>query len=198
MPSAVLRLRRQGALEDVASSDSEGVWVPDEDKELEVTETGLLSTEPKVASREKYKKHKKERKEARKRIRRSYSCVSRGGSVYKDPPLFLAPTSKSAPAERRAEKRKLLEELRAEQALSDDEGEPAAASSSSRGPQEAPVDKKLLGVILHQAVTDTSKFARKVLGVSRKDKKALITEARSAVTAGFTGKSKASPTTRGP
>ena len=92
----------------------------------------------------------------------------------------------------------MLEELRAEQALSDDEGEPAAASSSSRGPQEAPVDKKLLGVILHQTVTETSKFARKVLGVSRKDKKALITEARSAVTAGFTGKSKASPTTRDP
>ena len=124
--------------------------------------------------------------------------MSRGESVYRDPPLFPAPTSKSAPAERRAEKRKLLEELRAEQALSDDEGDPTAASSSSRGPQEAPVDKRLLGVILHQTVAETSKFATKVLGVSRKDKTSLITEARSAVTAAFTGRSKAAPTTRDP
>ena len=134
MPSAVLRLRRQGATAEEISSDEEGVYEP----ELEVTETGLYSTEPEIVSREECKRHKKEKKEARKKIRRSYSCVSRGESVYRDPPLFLAPTSKSAPAESRAEKRRLLKELRAEQALSDDEGELELTwSTGGAGRQEA-------------------------------------------------------------
>ena len=124
--------------------------------------------------------------------------MSRGESVYRDPPLFFAPTPKQTPTpERRAQKRKLLEELRKEQALSDDEDTPQAASSSSRGPQTEPaVDKKILGVIPHETVAETSKFARKVLGISWKDKKALIAEARSTVVAAFTGASKAPPTVK--
>ena len=176
----------------VESSDEEGTFDP----ELDVTESGLYTTrDEEVPSGEGY--NKKEKKEARKRIRRSYSCVSRGESVYKeDPPIFLAPTPKGAPAVRREVRARLLERLRADQALSDEEGDPTAASSSSRPVDEPVVDKRVLGVILHETVAQTSRYARKVVGASRKEKKALIAEARTAVAAGFTCGSKSAPSSK--
>ena len=174
----------------VESSDEEGTFDP----ELDVTESGLYTTQDEeVPSGEGY--NKKEKKEARKRIRRSYSCVSRGESVYKeDPPIFLAPTPKSAV--RREVRARLLERLRTEQALSDEEGDPTAASSSSRPVDEPVVDKRVLGVILHETVAQTSRYARKVVGASRKEKKALIAEARTAVAVGFTCASKSAPSSK--
>ena len=177
----------------VESSDEEGTFDP----ELDVTESGLYTTrDEEVPSGEGY--NKKEKKEARKRIRRSHSCVSRGESVYKeDPPIFLAPTPKGAPAVRREVRARLLERLRADQALSDEEGDPTAASSSSR-PVDEPVvvDNRALGVILHETVVQTSRYARKVVGASRKEKKALITEARTAIAVGFTCASKSAPSSK--